>query len=152
ISLEEVFAALEQNNLTAGGGYIDHYNERRFIRGQALLADVPAIEQVVLRTQSDGVPLVLKDIAEVVIAPLIRHGAVTRDGRGEAVTGLVMMGYGENSREVVKDVKSRLEELKTALPRGVSIELIYDRSALVERTLHTVLTNLTEGGILVVVV
>ena len=152
ISLEEIFAVLEQNNLTAGGGYIDHYDERRFIRGQALLANVDAIEQVVLQNQADGVPLLIKDIAEVTIAPLIRHGAVTRDGRGEAVTGLVMMGFGENSREVVHDVKQRLEDLKTALPKGVSIELIYDRAALVERTLHTVLTNLSEGGILVIVV
>jgi cobalt-zinc-cadmium resistance protein CzcA len=152
ISLEDIFAVLEQNNLTAGGGYIDHYDERRFIRGQALLANVDAIEQVVLQNQSNGVPLLIKDIAEVTTAPLIRHGAVTRDGRGEAVTGLVMMGFGENSREVVHDVKERLEKLKTALPKGVSIELIYDRSALVERTLHTVLTNLSEGGILVIVV
>ena len=152
ISLDEVFAALEQNNLTAGGGYVDHFDERRFIRGQALLADAEAIEQVVLRNQSDGVPLLIKDVASVTIAPLIRHGAVTRDGRGEAVTGLVMMGFGENSREVVQQVKSRLEELKTALPKGVTIEPIYDRSALVERTLHTVLTNLSEGGILVILV
>src|SRR5438067_1640750 len=67
LSLEEIFSALEQNNLTAGGGYIDHYAERRFIRGQALLTDVPTIEQVVLRTQSDGPPLLIKDVAEVTI-------------------------------------------------------------------------------------
>jgi cobalt-zinc-cadmium resistance protein CzcA len=152
LSLEEIFSALEQNNLTAGGGYIDHYAERRFIRGQALLADVPAIEQVVLRTQSESPPLLIKDVAEVTIAPLLRHGAVTRDGRGEAVTGLVMMLFGENSREVVKEVKKRLEEVKSALPPGVTIELIYDRSSLVERTLHTVLTNLSEGGALVIFV
>src|SRR5579872_2217558 len=152
ISLDEVFAALEQNNLTAGGGYIDHYDERRFIRGQGLLANADAIEQVVLRNQPDGVPLLVKDVAEVTVAPLIRHGAVTRDGRGEAVTGLVMMNFGENSREVVKAVKERLGSLKTALPPGVKIEPIYDRSSLVERTLNTVLTNLSEGGILVIIV
>jgi cobalt-zinc-cadmium resistance protein CzcA len=152
ISLDEVFEALEQNNLTAGGGYVDHYEERRFIRGQALLADAAAIEAVVLQAQSTGVPLLIRDVAEVTVAPLLRHGAVTRDGRGEAVTGLVMMLYGENSREVVRAVKERLGELKLALPEGVTIELIYDRASLVERTLHTVLTNLTEGGILVIVV
>lgn len=152
LSLEEIFAALEHNNLTAGGGYVDHYDERRFIRGQALLPDTAAIEQVVLRSETGETPLLIKDIAEVAIAPLIRHGAVTRDGRGEAVTGLVMMNFGENSREVVKAVKERLDNLKTALPPGVTIELIYDRSSLVERTLKTVLTNLSEGGTLVVVV
>ncbi len=152
ISLDEVFEALEQNNLTAGGGYVDHYEERRFIRGQALLADAAAIEAVVLQAKPTGVPLLIRDVAEVTVAPLLRHGAVTRDGRGEAVTGLVMMLYGENSREVVRAVKERLGELKLALPEGVTIELIYDRASLVERTLHTVLTNLTEGGFLVIIV
>jgi cobalt-zinc-cadmium resistance protein CzcA len=152
LSLEEIFTALEQNNLTAGGGYVDHYEERRFIRGQALLFDVSAIEQVVLRNQADGTPLLIKDIAEVKIAPLIRHGAVTRDGRGEAVTGLVMMLFGENSREVVREAKQRIDNLKTKLPPGVSIELIYDRASLIERTLHTVLKNLSEGGVLVILV
>jgi cobalt-zinc-cadmium resistance protein CzcA len=152
LSLEDLFAALEQNNLTAGGGYVDHYEERRFIRGQALLLDAAAIEQVVLRDQPDGTPLLVKDVADVTVAPLIRHGAVTRDGRGEAVTGLVMMLFGENSREVVSHVKERLDDLKTALPPGVSIELIYDRASLIDRTLHTVLTNLSEGGLLVILV
>jgi heavy metal efflux system protein len=152
VSLEDLFNALEQNNLTAGGGYIDHHQERRFIRGQALLADATAIEQVVVRDPAAGAPLLIRDVAEVKIAPLIRHGAVTRDGRGEIVTGLVMMLFGENSREVVKDVKQRLADLKTSLPKGVQVELIYDRAALVERTLHTVLTNLVEGGALVILV
>lgn len=152
LSLEDVFTALEQNNLTAGGGYVDHYEERRFIRGQALLLNSAAIEQVVLRDQSDGTPLLVKDVAEVTIAPLVRHGAVTRDGRGEAVTGLVMMLFGENSREVVAHVKERIDDLKNALPPGVKIELIYDRAALIDRTLHTVLKNLGEGGVLVILV
>lgn len=152
LSLDEIFAALEQNNLTAGGGYVDHYEERRFIRGQALLLDIAAIEQVVLRNQTDGTPLLVKDVAEVTIAPLIRHGAVTRDGRGEAVTGLVMMLFGENTREVVKQAKKRIDDLKTALPPGVRIDLIYDRESLIERTLHTVLTNLSEGVVLVILV
>jgi cobalt-zinc-cadmium resistance protein CzcA len=152
LSLEEIFTALEQNNLTAGGGYVDHYEERRFIRGQALLFNVGAIEQVVLRNQPDGTPLLIRDVAEVTIAPLIRHGAVTRDGRGEAVTGLVMMLFGENSREVVKEAKQRIDNLKTKLPPGVEIELIYDRASLIDRTLHTVLKNLSEGGVLVILV
>jgi cobalt-zinc-cadmium resistance protein CzcA len=152
LSLEEIFTALEHNNLTAGGGYVDHYEERRFIRGQALLFNVEAIEDVVLRNEPDGTPLLIKDIAEVKTAPLIRHGAVTRDGRGEAVTGLVMMLFGENSRDVVREVKERIDNLKTKLPPGVRIELIYDRASLIDRTLHTVLKNLGEGGVLVILV
>lgn len=152
LPLEEVFSALETNNLTAGGGYIDHYGERRFIRGQALLKNVESIEDVVVRVQSNGTPLLIRDIAEVAIAPLMRQGAVTRDGRGEAVTGLVMMLFGENSREVVHAAKARLDEIAASLPKGVTIEVIYDRAALIERTLHTVLKNLLEGGGLVILI
>ncbi len=152
VSLAEVFDSLEKNNLTSGGGYVVHYDERRFIRGQALLSDLAAIEQVVIRRQPSGAPLLVRDLGEVVVAPLTRQGAVTRDGRGEAVTGLVMMLYGENSRKVVEAVKRRLDEIRETLPTGVTLEIIYDRAALIERTLHTVLTNLVEGGSLVIVI
>ncbi|MCA9065970.1 MAG: efflux RND transporter permease subunit, partial [Planctomycetaceae bacterium] len=92
------------------------------------------------------------DVADVAIAPMTRQGAVTRDGRGEAVTGLVMMLIGENSREVVARVKDRLDEIQPTLPRGVELEITYDRSALIGRTLHTVMKNLFEGGALVILV
>ena len=94
----------------------------------------------------------MRDIADVKIAPMTRQGAVTRDERGEAVTGLVMMLIGENSREVVTASKERLEDIEKSLPKGVTLEITYDRSALISRTLKTVLTNLIEGGILVIVV
>ena len=86
------------------------------------------------------------------IAPMTRQGAVTRDGRGEVVTGLVMMLIGENSREVVTAAKERLKEIEVTLPEGVRLEVTYDRAALIGRTLKTVLTNLTEGGMLVIIV
>ncbi|MSR57830.1 MAG: efflux RND transporter permease subunit [Planctomycetaceae bacterium] len=152
LSLEDIFSAIEENNLTAGGGYVEHYDERRFIRGQALLQNAEGIEQVVLRNQPNGAPILIKDVADVVIEPLVRQGAVTRDGKGEIVTGMVMMLFGENSREVVAAAKRRLDEIAPSLPKGVSIELIYDRSALIGRTLSTVLKNLSEGGTLVIVV
>ncbi|HTI50626.1 MAG TPA: CusA/CzcA family heavy metal efflux RND transporter [Planctomycetaceae bacterium] len=152
LSLADIFETLEQNNLTSGGGYVEHYDERRFIRGQALLQTADAIEQVVIRNQPNGSPLLIKDVADVVVGPLVRQGAVTRDGRGEIVTGMVMMLFGENSREVVQAAKARLTEISRSLPEGVTIELIYDRASLIDRTLHTVLTNLTEGGVLVIVI
>lgn len=152
LPLETLFERLAANNGTAGGGYVVHHDEQRFIRGQALLKDIAAIEAVVLRREADGTPLLVKDVAEVVIAPMTRQGAVTRDGRGEAVTGLVMMLIGANSREVVEAVKARLEEIGQTLPKGVTIEVTYDRAALIGRTLHTVLKNLVEGGALVVLV
>ncbi len=152
LSLEELFQHLPSNNLSAGGGYVVHNDEQRFIRGQALLESVDDICDVVLRREADGTPILVGDIAEVVEAPMTRQGAVTRDGRGEAVTGLVMMLVGENSRVVVERAKERLDEIAETLPAGVRIEIIYDRSALIGRTLKTVMTNLVEGGVLVIVV
>ena len=152
ISLEELFERIGANNATAGGGYVVHHDEQRFIRGQALLTGREDIEQIVIRREEDGSPILLRDISSVEIAPMTRQGAVTRDGRGEAVVGLVMMLVGENSRIVVEAVKERLTEIEPTLPPGVEIEVIYDRAALIGRTLHTVLKNLIEGGALVIIV
>ena len=152
ITLEQLFQVIESNNMAAGGGYVVHHDEQRFLRGQALVTGVEDLQKIVIRREADGTPILIRDIAEVTIAPMTRQGAVTRDGRGEAVTGLVMMLIGENSREVVERVKERLEEITPTLPEGVSIEIIYDRSALIGRTLHTVVKNLFEGGALVIFV
>jgi cobalt-zinc-cadmium resistance protein CzcA len=152
ITLEELFRRLEQNNASTGGGYVIHNNQQRFIRGQALLKDIDDIRNVVLRRTDQGVPILIGDIAEVAIAPMTRQGAVTRDGRGEAVTGLVMMLIGENSRQVVQRVKERLDQIAVTLPEGITIEITYDRSALISRTLKTVINNLVEGGGLVILV
>jgi cobalt-zinc-cadmium resistance protein CzcA len=122
------------------------------IRGQALLEDLDDIRDVVLRREGDENPILVGDVAEVVEAPMTRQGAVTRDGRGEAVTGLVMMLVGENSRVVVDRAKQRLGEISETLPPGVRIEVVYDRAALIGRTLKTVMTNLFEGGALVIIV
>jgi cobalt-zinc-cadmium resistance protein CzcA len=152
IALQELFNAVSQNNASAGGGYIVHHGEQRFIRGQALLKNIPDIERVVVHKRADGVPLLVKDVATVKIAPLTRQGAVTRDGRGEVVTGMVMMLLGENSRKVVHHAKEQLQIIGETLPKGVTIEVIYDRAHLIERTLDTVLHNLLEGGVLVIIV
>lgn len=152
VSISEVFRALESNNSTSGGGYVVHHDEQRFIRGQALLTSVEDIEDVVIRVARTGTPVLVRDVADVSIEPMTRQGAVTRDGKGEAVTGMVMMLFGANSREVVHATKARLEEINRTLPPGVTIEIIYDRADLIERTLHTVEKNLLEGATLVVIV
>ncbi len=152
LSLEDIFRRVEENNETAGGGYVVHNGEQRFIRGIALLKGVEDIEGIVLRREADSTPILVRDVATVAVAPLTRQGAVTRDGRGEVVIGMVMMLYGENSRQVVQRAKARLEEIERTLPEGVKLEVVYDRSSLIGRTLKTVLTNLTEGGLLVIVV
>jgi cobalt-zinc-cadmium resistance protein CzcA len=152
VALEEMFDALARNNSSTGGGYVVHFGEQRFIRGRGLLKDVSGIERVVIRQDNKGVPLLVQDVATVSIEPMTRQGAVTRDGRGEAVTGMVMMLLGENSRTVVQHAKHRLKEIESTLPKGVTLEVIYDRAHLIERTLDTVLHNLVEGGALVMVV
>ena len=152
ISMELLFQRLQNNNSTSGGGYVIHHGEQRFIRGVSLLKGKEDIEAVVLRREPDGTSILVRDIAAVEIAPMTRQGAVTRDGRGEIVTGLVMMLIGENSREVVTAAKARLSEIEKTLPKGVRLEVTYDRAALIGRTLKTVLTNLLEGGMLVIVV
>ncbi|OYW24362.1 MAG: CusA/CzcA family heavy metal efflux RND transporter, partial [Planctomycetales bacterium 12-60-4] len=151
VSLQEVFKALEENNAIAGGGYVVHAGEQRFIRGEALVKNLDDLRHVVVRETTTS-PILVDDIAEVEITPLTRQGAVTRDGRGEAVTGLVMMLFGANSREVVHAAKERIAEVNETLPPGVWIEVTYDRAELIERTLHTVEKNLVEGGVLVIIV
>jgi cobalt-zinc-cadmium resistance protein CzcA len=152
LTLEELYQRIEASNVNAGGGYVIHHDEQRFIRGQALLKGVEDIRNIVLRRSDDGLPLLVSDIADVLIAPMPRQGAVSRDGRGEAVTAMVMMRIGENSRTVVSRVKERLDEISTTLPKDIALEVIYDRENLIDRTLHTVIENLVVGGALVAIV
>ncbi|MFM7205076.1 MAG: efflux RND transporter permease subunit [Planctomycetaceae bacterium] len=150
IALAEVLAALDRNNASTGGGYVVKNGEQRFIRGESLLKTVEDIERVIVRSPAGGVPILLRDIGSVQIGALPRQGAATRDARGEAVTGMVMMVRGENSRRVVTAAKEKLEEVRRSLPPGVELEILYDRSDLIARTLDTVLHNLAEGGLLVI--
>ncbi len=152
ITTGEVLEALSQNNRNVGGGYIVHRDEQYLVRGEGLIENLEDLGNIVLARNNDGVPIYVRNVGKVEFAPMIRQGAVTRDGRGEAVVGIVMMLMGENSRAVVGRVKERIEEVKKTLPPGVTIDTFYDRTELVERTIHTVAKNLIEGGILVIVV
>ena len=152
LSLGEVFEALEANNANEGGGYIVRGGEQRVIRGEGLIASLDDVRNVRVATRNDGTPIFVRDVASVAFAPMVRQGAVTRDGRGEVVTASVMMLMGANSGEVSQAVHERLDELAPGLPPGVTIETYYDRSVLVDRTIRTVAVNLIEGGILVIVV
>lgn len=152
LGLHDVFEALEENNANEGGGYIVRGGEQRVIRGEGLLQSLDDVRNVRVATRRDGTAVFVRDIGEVKFAPMVRQGAVTRDGRGEVVTASVMMLMGANSGEVAGAVKKKLDELAIGLPPGVSISTYYDRSELVARTIRTVATNLIEGGILVIVV
>jgi cobalt-zinc-cadmium resistance protein CzcA len=152
VGLDEVLTALEKNNANTGGGYIVHEGEQRFIRGEAMLHGTDDIEKVVVRAVPGDLPILIRDVAHVAVAPLTRQGAATRDGRGEIITGIVMMLLGENSRTVVQRVKDKLVEVQATLPPDVKLDILYDRADLIQRTLHTVVHNLLEGGILVILV
>lgn len=152
ISVSKVFEALEANNRNVGGGYIEHQGEQYLIRGEGLIETKEDIGSVVLGHDESGTPIYIRNIGTVEFAPLIRQGAVTRDGRGEAVIGIVMMLIGGNARVIVQDVQEKINQLAKTLPPGVTIDTFYNREELVDRTIATVTTNLLEGGALVIIV
>lgn len=152
LSLQQVIEAIEGNNSATGGGYIETNQEQQVIRGEGLVENISDIENIVVSATPEGVPIFIKSIGTVQFAPRVRQGAVTRDGRGEIVTGVVMMLVGENSRAVSERVKESLEKLKRSLPPGVTIDPYYDRTSLVQKTISTVSKNLIEGGVLVIAV
>jgi len=160
ISINRLFQALRENNASIGGGYILHQGEQWIIRGEGLIGggDGPAqeaiedIRNIVLDNREDGTPIYVKDVAEVRLAPMIRQGAVTADGKGETVIGLTLMLWGENGRAVVQRVREQIKEIQKSLPPGVLIKPFYERTHIVRRTIQTVIKNLTEGGILVILV
>jgi cobalt-zinc-cadmium resistance protein CzcA len=152
MTLRDVAGALARANLAVGGGYLDRGAESFSLVGVGLLKNEEEIANVVLRTSADGTPLLVKHIAQVNVGAALRHGVITRDGEGEAVTGTVMMLVGANSRDVVHAVKERVAKIQRELVPGVRIEPIYDRSDFVARTLTTVLSNLIEGALVVTVV
>ena len=152
VSLSQVFEAIQNNNANAGGAYIEKNQEQYVIRGEGLVETLDDVANIVVGATLDGTPIYIKDLGQVSHKALVRQGAVTRDGRGEAVTGVVLMLMGENSRVVVERSKERLEEVRKSLPPGVEIDIFYDRTDLVQRTIATVERNLIEGGLLVVAV
>ena len=151
ISLETLFHALERNNASIGGGYIVRNGEQEVIRGTGLVTNLNDVARIVVGSR-DGVPIYVRNLGRVGFAPRIRQGAVTHDGKGETVVGVVMMLIGENSRVVVDRVKQKIAEIGPTLPPGVRIVPFYDRADLIRRTIHTVTHNLVEGAVLVVVV
>ena len=152
LSVAEVFTAIERNNGARGGATLERNGEQAVIRGEGLIQAPEDIARVVLRTGEGGVPLYVGDIAKVTAAPRPRLGAVTRDGKGEAVVGVALMLLGENTREVGQRVQDAIGGIGRTLPPGVEIAPYYDRADLINRTIHTVARNLIEGAVLVVVV
>src|SRR5579883_3469502 len=128
IPLSKVFEALERNNFNSGGGYIEHNQEQYVVRGEGLVGSLEDIGNIVVGASKNGTPVYIKNLGNVQFAPMLRQGAATRDGRGEVVTGVVMMLIGENSRVVANQVDRKLNEIQKTLPAGVTIDTYYDRT------------------------
>ena len=151
VTLRDLEKALADNNANFGGGYIEDRGDRLTLRGLGRVADTTDIGLVVVATRG-ATPLHIRDVARVTVGPQPRYGAVTRDGRGEAVSATILMLKGANGREVVGRVVKKLAEIATLLPKGVGVRPFYNQGDVVARTTRTVFRNLLEGGLLVVAI
>src|SRR3989338_8531245 len=150
LTLQNLVEAIERNNNTVGAGYIEKRGEQYLIRAPGQVADIEDIGNIVV-TNREGVPIRIRDVAEVGIGKQLRTGAATENGR-EVVLGTVFMLIGENSRAVSRAVAKRLEEINRSLPPGVVAQPVYDRTILVDKAIDTVKKNLVEGALLVIAI
>lgn len=151
LTLIDVFDALQNNNENTGGSYIDKGPNIYFIRGEGLIQNLGDINNIVVKNNT-GVPILIKDIAEVKFGFAPRYGAMTRNGKGETVGGVVLMQKGENAVRVIERVKEKMKSIEKSLPKGVKIDVFVDRTKLIEKTVSTVSTNLLEGALIVILV
>src|SRR5690606_23075376 len=144
-------SSLDKNNSIAGGGYIEKTNEAHFIRGEGLVTSIEDIENTVVKND-DGLPIYIKDIAQVGFGSATRFGAITGNGEGEKVLGQVMMIKDGNSKKVIDAVKKRVASMQNSLPEGVYINAFLERSELIGKTTFTVAENLILGSLIVIFV
>jgi cobalt-zinc-cadmium resistance protein CzcA len=151
ITTADVFTALEKNNSIAGGAYIEKVNQSYFIRGEGKVNSLEDIGNIVV-TNTNGLPVYIKNVAQIRYGHANRFGAITGNGEGEKVLGQVMMLKGGNSKQVIDDVKNRVAEIQKSLPEGVYINGFLERSELVGKTTFTVAENLILGCLIVIFV
>ena len=149
IDISDVLSALENNNSIAGGGYIEKDNQAYFVRGEGLLQTTQDIGNIVVINRN-GMPLFIKDIAEIKMGSAPRFGAITGNGEGEKVLGQIMMIKDGNSKKTLEGIHKRLEEVKKSLPKGVYINGFLDRSDLISKTTFTIKENLILGSLIVI--
>ncbi len=150
LTFGDVITALETNNVNVGAGYVERNGEQYLIRLPGQVEEASEFSEVLLGTHN-GRPIYIHDVADVTFGKELRTGAATHNGK-ETVLGTAVMLMGENSRDVAVAVGEKLEQIKKSLPDGISIEALYDRTSLVQKTVATVRTNLIEGAVLVIVV
>lgn len=151
VSLKEVFDAVSANNTNTGGSYIEKFDQTYFIRGEGTSSSLEELGQIFVK-MSNGVPVLVKNVAELRFGHAKRFGAMTKNGNGEAVGGIVLMLKGADSEKTIKQVKTRIEKINKNLPDGLSVKPFIDRTKLIDKSINTVRNNLIEGGLIVVFV
>ncbi len=152
ITIPQIKMAIQRSNNDVGGRLVEMAETEFMVRGLGYIKSKQDIEQVVVGTDQRGTPILLRDVAKVRIGPELRRGLADLNGQGETVGGVVVMRYGENALQTIKNVKRKLEEFKAGLPPGVTIKTVYDRSGLIERAVDTLRGKLIEESIVVALV
>ncbi|MCO5267813.1 MAG: CusA/CzcA family heavy metal efflux RND transporter [Brumimicrobium sp.] len=150
LSVNEIYDALEKNNQNTGGTYIEKGSTVLFIRSEGLISGKEDIENIPVKSTSEGIPILIKDVATVQIGHATQYGALTYNDEGEVAGAIVMMLKGQNSNEVIKKVKERIAQIQESLPEGVVIEPFLDRTKMVNHAIHTIVVNLSEGALIVI--
>ena len=149
IPLQEVIHAIRRSNQDVGGHVLELAGHEQMVRGRGYIRSREDLELIPLMTGEGGVPVYLKDVATVQIGPETRRGIAELNGEGETVGGIVVMRYGENALRVIERVKARLEEARASMPEGVEVVIVYDRSELIRRSIHTLRRALLEEMLVV---
>ena len=145
LSISEIEMAIEKSNNDVGGEVIEMGEKEFMVRGRGYITSVDDIKNIpVMVNKASGTPVYVRDIADVTIGPDMRRGLGEANGEGETVGGIVIMRYGQNALEVIKNVKAKLEEARAGLPEDVKISVAYDRSSLIERAIETLKEKLIE--------
>jgi copper/silver efflux system protein len=152
LTIGDVAGAIRRSNADVGGRVIEMTEREYFVRGKGYIQDISSLKKISLGRSSNGTPILLGNVANVSFGPEIRRGVGEFNGIGEAVGGIVIMRHGENALHVIERVKAKLAEIKPSFPQGVDIEIVYDRSGLIERAIETLQSSLIEEGIVVALV
>jgi cobalt-zinc-cadmium resistance protein CzcA len=150
VTMQDLFTALEKNNQNSGGAYIEKGAGALFIRTEGLANSIDDLQQIFIRHTDEGIPVFLKEVAEVRIGHAVRYGAMTYKDEGEVAGAVVLMLKGANASAVIKHVKEKIEQVKKSLPEGVVLETFYDRTKVVNNAIQTVSINLLEGALIVI--
>jgi len=152
VTVDEVYQAVARNNQNTGGAYLDKNPTAYSIRTEGLVANPQDIGNIVVKSTKAGLPILVRDVAEIRLGSAVRYGAMTRNNEGEVTGGIVLMLKGANANDVIKAVKERMVTIRKSLPEGVVVDVYLDRSDLVGRAIHTVTKNLIEGALIVIFV